>query len=1080
MNPCEEKIIEAAQSVKGRIVCTGSWGAYPSWLAGRLSETLDRPILIVHPHIEDSDCAADEIHSFISKQPMFLPAWEGEQDLSDSVGETAAERLKAAAKIPELSAGDVMCASVQALSQPLPDPEGLEADALSISCGKNLEPELAASWLADQGYEPCEAVDAPGEFAKRGGILDIYPPAAGITDDQGQEEKTRPIRIEFFGDEVETIRYINLDNQTSEGEIQKAEIYSRIQPMPEGGLSVFELLRKDAVIIFAEPSEASEVLQAYLSRVSGSEKYFTFSQIYKAASELCLIEVSRFGSAGGEENHIQLCVESIDKYKAEAGSVLEKSQEALGRLCEQAETGEEVLLFCESAGQIKRTKQLILSQRSSVPENLHIKIGYVREGFSSRQEGLTVIGHHEIFAREFVRRRAARIRRSAAVHSLSDLASGDYVVHLTNGIAIYRGTKIIEQNQCPREHMILEFADEAKIFVPVENISLVHKYIGSGGMKPSLSKLGGKRWFNQKKKAYDAVMDMASEMLELQAKRNEAGGFAFSQDCDWQREFEDAFPYQETPDQIKAIEEIKADMQSPKPMERLLCGDVGYGKTEIAMRAAFKAVLSGKQTALLAPTTILTIQHANTFRNRFAGYPVRIEVLNRFISAGRAKEIIEQSRAGRIDILIGTHRLLSKDIAFADLGLLIIDEEQRFGVEHKEKLKKLKVNVDILSLSATPIPRTLHMSLMGIRDISTLSTPPLDRRSVATSIHRYDNSLIKQIISRELAREGQVFFLHNIVKTIDKTANLLRELFPDSNIAVAHGQMNKKRLEKSMLDFAMKKIDILVCSTIIESGIDIPNANTIVINNADRFGLAQLHQLRGRVGRFKRKARAELLIPPDRPITPVAARRLKAIEEYSELGAGFQIALRDLEIRGAGNILGAEQSGHIDTVGYELYCQMLKNAVKQLKGDHTIPKPETSLNLGFSAYIPKNYIPSDKQRLGAYRKAAEAETLEDLLLLEKELKDLFGKLPEQAVWLIDLAKIKLRASENLIARIKAQGQDLVFTFSPQADDSKAADIFNRTSRRVTAVDKKTVHVRLSKHHFEPPTILAFLRKLFSC
>ncbi len=513
-----------------------------------------------------------------------------------------------------------------------------------------------------------------------------------------------------------------------------------------------------------------------------------------------------------------------------------------------------------------------------------------------------MISHHELFGQYAVRRRQRPIRPSITVDTLADLQAGDYVVHVNYGIGKFLGVKTITQKDRPTEYLTIEYADKEKIHVSVENIHLVQKYIGTSPKRPKLSKIGSKRWAKQKEQVAQSVQELAAELLDIQAKRQMLGGFAFGQDSNWQREFEASFPYQETADQITAIEQIKDDMQKPAAMDRLLCGDVGYGKTELAMRAAFKAVENGKQVAVLVPTTVLCVQHGRTFTERFADFPVSIEVLNRFRTTKQAKDIIERTRAGRVDILIGTHRLLSGDIGFKDLGLLIIDEEQRFGVEHKEKLKRLRVNVDVLTMTATPIPRTLHMAMLGLRDISSLATPPLDRRSVVTAVTTYSNELIRKAIMLELNRQGQVFFLHNRVRSIEKKAFEISKLLGGDNVrmTIAHGQMHKHELEKAMINFVTGKIDVLICTTIVESGLDIPNANTIFIDDADRFGLAELHQLRGRVGRYKHRAYAYMLLPKSRTITPLAARRLKAIEEYSHLGAGFRIALRDLEIRGAG------------------------------------------------------------------------------------------------------------------------------------------------------------------------------------
>jgi len=667
-----------------------------------------------------------------------------------------------------------------------------------------------------------------------------------------------------------------------------------------------------------------------------------------------------------------------------------------------------------------------------------------------------------------------------SVDTLEDLKPGDYVVHINYGIGKFLGINTIETERGKAEYLALEYADGVKIQVSVNNITLIQKYIGTSPKKPRLSKVGSKKWRNQKKKVAESVRDMAGELLELQAKRFAKGGIIYGEDSQWQKEFEESFPYQETPDQLTVNNEIKKDMQRDVPMDRLLCGDVGYGKTELAMRAAFKAVENGKQAAVLVPTTVLSVQHGRTFTERFADFPVNIEVLNRFKSPKQAKEITKSTREGKIDILIGTHRILSDDVGFKRLGLLIIDEEQRFGVRHKEKLKKLRYNVDVLTMTATPIPRTLNMSLMGIRDISSLTTAPLDRRSIVTIVTRNNPETIKKGVYTELNRQGQVFFLHNRVKTINKKTAEITGILDEGSarIAIAHGQMPKKKLENTMIDFVLGNVDVLVCTSIIESGLDIPNANTIIIDNPDRFGLAQLHQLRGRVGRYKHRAYAYLLLPQSRPITPIAAKRLKAIEEYSHLGAGFRIALRDLEIRGAGNILGSQQSGYIQAVGYQLYCQLLERAVNKLKGKQVKEPPMVNIDLGFNGFIPRNYIPSDRYRMEAYRKIAAATNYCDLDELRRELEDIYGQIPEDTTVLIQLAALRISAGEFGITAIILSANKLVFTFRRDSH-TRAKDFFKGVKAKVTFSDPNTAYLHLPEQYIRKSSLLKLLEKILN-
>jgi transcription-repair coupling factor (superfamily II helicase) len=671
---------------------------------------------------------------------------------------------------------------------------------------------------------------------------------------------------------------------------------------------------------------------------------------------------------------------------------------------------------------------------------------------------------------------------SRAIDSFLDLAEGDLVVHVGHGIGRYRGMQVLDNKGHTEEHLILEFRDGVRLFVPATKIDLVQKYVGGASTEPDLSKLGGTSWQRRKEKVHEAVLDLASDMIALQAQREAQPGTAFPPDSDWQAEFEAAFPYQETPDQLTSQVEIKRDLQRSRPMDRLVCGDVGYGKTELAMRAAFKAVDNGKQVAVLVPTTVLAEQHFRTFGQRFAEYPFVVEGLSRFRSGGEQRSILDRLGKGGIDILIGTHRLVSSDVQFKDLGLVIIDEEQRFGVEHKERLKRLRQTVDVLTLTATPIPRTLHLSLLGIRDISNLETPPADRLAIETHIARFDPKLIRHAVLRELNREGQVFFVHNRVQTIGGIADQLQRIVPEARLTIAHGQMAEGELESAMVRFVRRECDILVATTIIESGLDIPNANTIFINQADNYGLADLHQLRGRVGRYKHRAYAYLLIDAERAITPNAARRLKAIEEFTELGAGFKIALRDLEIRGAGNILGTQQSGHIAAVGYELYCQLLENAVRELTKQPRRTPLEVTIELPWPAYLPRDYVPGQRARIEVYRRLARVRQLGRLEEFRQELRDRFGAIPEPAEWLLRLAELRLLASRWRVATVHlekpAEGYfgptDLVLGYrSSRLIQTLAA----RSEDRVRIVDEQSAYVRLASEEREPAVLYDRLRQL---
>ncbi len=702
---------------------------------------------------------------------------------------------------------------------------------------------------------------------------------------------------------------------------------------------------------------------------------------------------------------------------------------------------------------------------------------------------VVVIGDHELFHREEARTVLPRRQLEArAIDSFLDLHEGDLVVHVSHGIARYRGMQVVDKNGQTEEHLILEFREGTRVYVPASKIELVQKYVGGAHSDPELSKLGGVGWQRKKDKVAAAVLDLASDMVDLQALREAQPGMAFPPDSEWQAEFEAAFPYEETPDQLTSLVEIKRDMERARPMDRLICGDVGYGKTELAIRAAFKAIDNGKQVAVLVPTTVLAEQHYRTFSERLAEYPFVVESISRFRSAGEQKRIVQRLAQGGVDIIIGTHRLVSADVRFKDLGLVIIDEEQRFGVEHKERLKRLRQTVDVLTMTATPIPRTLHLSLLGIRDISNLETPPRDRLAIETRIARFDPQLIRHAMLRELNREGQIYFVHNRVQNIHEIADRIQQIVPEARIAIGHGQMNEHELESAMVRFVRRDVDVLVATTIIESGLDIPNANTIFINQADNYGLADLHQLRGRVGRFKHRAYAYLLLDADRSVTPNAARRLKAIEEFTELGAGFKIAMRDLEIRGAGNILGTQQSGHIAAVGYELYCQLLENAVRRLKNQPLRTHLEVNVELPWRAFLPRDYVQGQKLRIEVYRRLGRIRRLDRLEDFKGELRDRFGPLPEAAGWLLRLGELRLLAARWQIATVHLDGKgvkdgvldpslgpvDVVLGYR---NPRKIKRLAERSEGRLRVVDDKSAYFRLAPAEIEPETLYATLKHL---
>jgi transcription-repair coupling factor (superfamily II helicase) len=1080
------------QPAPGRVLVEGTWGSFARLLTAHLSKVFHRPILHVCAHIDDADRAFDDLKTFGTAGVELLPAWEGEEDLADATDETRAERLRIVSLLDGSHGGRhedlVIAAPVQALCQPVPKPAALRESSLELRRNGDLDPEAVIEWLVRNSFERVDAVDLPGQFARRGGIIDIYAPVGLRIADCGlrisgegasqSEIRSQALRIEFFGDTVESIREINLDTQRSTHEIESISIVAAASAAVVEQRELFtNILPQDTIVVLEEPAEVEEVANVFLARIEKASRLYPWADIHNSVARFTQLQICRF-AAGGPDEFLKLDVRSIQQFERKATSLWAGHKAALEELIQRTKEGSRVFLYCESPAEVQRVTEIVKEIGGDLPHHFQLPLGYVHQGFVIESLRTIVVSHHELFGQYALRRRERPARATAPVDSLADLQPGEYVVHVSYGIGKFLGTETIEEKGGKAEYLTIAYADNVKIQVAVQNIALVQKYIGTSPKRPTLSKVGSKRWQKQKEKVAESVRDLAAEMLAVQAKRQALGGIAYGDDSNWQLEFEESFPYQETPDQLGAIREIKADMQEPIAMDRLLCGDVGYGKTELAMRAAFKAVENGKQVAVLVPTTVLSVQHGRTFTERFADFPVTVEVLNRFKTGRQAKDILNRTREGHVDVLIGTHRLLSGDVAFKDLGLLIIDEEQRFGVEHKERLKKMRVNVDILTMTATPIPRTLHMALLGLRDISSLATAPLDRRSIVTSVTTYNQDLIRKAIYRELNRQGQVFFLHNRVQSIEKKAWEIQQLAKDAKIGIAHGQMSKRELEDAMVNFVLGDTDVLVCTTIVESGLDIPNANTIFINDADRFGLAEMHQLRGRVGRYKHRAYAYMLLPNTRPISPIAAKRLKAIEEYSHLGAGFRIALRDLEIRGAGNILGPEQSGHIQMVGYQMYCEMLANAVHEMKHEKVEPLPTTMIDLGSPTYIPKNYIPIDRHRMDAYRRIAVARTPADLKQIEAALADVYGPLPDEVKLLLDIGELRIAASKWDIRSIVASGNDLVFSFREEPG-RKVNTLFATVRGSVRIPDPKTINLRLNASYFEPRTLISLLRKVFS-
>ncbi len=1101
--------------------------------------------------------------------PLFYPAWEilpHENKLPHA--DVISDRLQTLVALsagfrPQTSGSRLVVTSVAALLQKTFAPTDLKERIRHLNCGDRINPLDLVEWLEAQGYEPEAQVTQRGEIAMRGGIVDIFPPTSPW-----------PVRLEFFGDELESLREFDPMTQVSREQITQTTlppagelgILKRVASEPEGRAkplaTLLDYLSKEAIFLLCEPESLSAQAGSYAQQVPAGDPFFITWE--KFVSELDTRGMTRielgendvslsltpalspgarekraplpgaattdFGSEGSQETgrvkrlsplpggegqgegerntiHRPLAISSLDAFRplpdrASEPQVAEaQRREFFNQFHRWQRQDYSVQVFCNNDGEQQRFLEVWKELGFETP--LHPQIGALARGFICEEAKLVVVTDAEIFGRYKVQRPRrlksahAQATRSALDIDFTDLEDGDLVVHLQHGIGRYRGLQNLPAgsgargkepatfNQQPAtECLVIEFApaDDGqappKLYVPVSEAHLVSKYVGAGKVNPPLNQLGGTRWAKAKEHAEKAVRDVAAELLRIQAVRESQPGHAFPGDVIWQREFESSFVYEETVDQMKAITETKADMERPKPMDRLICGDVGFGKTEVAIRAAFKAVMGGKQVAILVPTTVLAQQHYNNFRERMADYPVRVELLSRFRTKGEQARVVKDLASGAVDIIIGTHRIVQEDVAFKDLGLVVIDEEQRFGVLHKEKFKRLRTMVDVLTLSATPIPRTLYLALTGARDMSTIQTPPHDRLPVETTATQYDERLIRDAIQRELNRGGQVFFLHNRVTTILTMQQTLQNLVPHARIVVGHGQMNPDDLEEVMTRFVNGEADVLLSTTIIESGLDIPNANTIIIDRADRFGLSELYQLRGRVGRYKHQAYAYLLLPRHARLLTDVRKRISAMKQYSTLGSGFKIAMRDLEIRGAGNLLGAEQSGHITAVGFELYCQLLKQSVGSLKGEEVKLRVEVRVALDFldmhagdvgqafqpagsgdllvarsrntgqespvnrqtgmsalrghvSAALPHNYAPESQHRIEIYRKLAQATDKAALEALQKEMRDRFGPIPPSVELLLTVAELKILASERNITVVEVKEDKIMLTRSKE-------------------------------------------------
>lgn len=989
---------------------------------------------------DDISCFSDNVILYPSKDLLFF--------FADVEGHLISKkRIEAWKKMSSLDSGIVVC-SIDALMDKLEPYSEFKTNIIKISASDNIDLEKISFDLTKLGYERVAEVESIGSFSIRGGIIDIYP----LTEEN-------PIRIELWGDEIDSIRSFDVSSQRSLDSIEEVLIYPAKEKELGGKESFLSYFDRENTLVFIDEiansyEKAKQIEEEFLSSMEGrlSSGQITKEEVPELFSANTLIEMLAetnpilLNLLNQNTNIIQvektfsISTRTVASYKNAFESLIKDLQKF-------RKTKQRVVLLTASKTRARRLADTLreygLMAFSKESENdteeimkaqILVLYGNLQKGFEYSDLAFSIISESDIYGRV---KNKKSIKKSTydgrKISSLKELNIGDYIIHEEHGLGIYRGIEKIERDNIIKDYIKLEYADSSNCYIPVTKLDLIQRYASSDIKVPKLNKLGSVEWTQKKNRVKKAVANIAKELVELYAKRLNAKGYVYPADTIWQREFEEMFPFEETKDQLKAIEDVKSDMESSKIMDRLVCGDVGYGKTEVAIRAAFKAVQEGKQVIYLVPTTILAQQHYNNFIQRMKDFPVRVDLLCRFRTTMQQKKTLEDFKRGSVDIIIGTHRVLSKDLLAKNLGLIIIDEEQRFGVAHKEKLKDLRNDIDVLTLTATPIPRTLHMSLVGIRDLSVLEEAPIDRLPIQTYVMEYYDETVKEAIKRELARGGQVYYVYNVVNDIDELTKKIQKLVPDANIAFAHGRMPERKLENIMRDFINGEIDVLVSTTIIETGLDIPNANTIIIHDADKLGLSQLYQLRGRVGRSSRTSYAFMLYRRGKLLKEEASKRLKAIKEFTELGSGIKIAMRDLEIRGAGNVLGAEQHGHMEAVGYDLYCKLLNTAIKTLKGeDVSTDEFETSIEVALDAYIPDKYIANEDLKLDVYKRIVSISSEEDYMDMQDELIDRFGTYTKEVENLLTIAKLKFMAHRAYIEEVYINKQEIKFVFYNKA------------------------------------------------
>ena len=1075
------EIVARLDSGADALSLTGLFGASKALILSQIALLARRPLVVLASSSAEAELLAKDLQVFFHGPVGFLP--ERDED-----PETGYQRIACLAGLAtkELPLAVV---SLQAALERLSPPSALLGAAFTLYVGRLIARDELLGVLEVGGYRRVNQVTDRGEYSLRGHLLDLFPPKSVLS---RVEESDLPVRAEFFGDEVLELRAFDPTTQRSVRPVEQVSILPVIEvPLTGEGCQqaleepadLLQYVAPDAVWVlvdqaglqaaardFAEHGlRASHHIPTVPPLVKGGAGGFShldwsdFEQRLSLRPRILLEEFFPAHSlTGGAAIGFQ--VRTITAYRG-------RMMELIRDLEEWRRQSRRIHLVCRSEAQGRRLAEVLkehdvaasLDPGMALPGGITILAGELSGGFHLDEASLTYITESEIFGTRHIPPRRLRPKEVSPLASYQDLAYGDFVVHEDHGIGLYKGLRQLAAGETEGDYLLIVYADHAKLYVPTSKLHLVYRYAGADGNSPALDRLGSASWTKAKERVRASIREMAQELLTLYAARHVVKGHAFPPDTPWQREFEAGFPYEETSGQLRAIADAKADMERDRPMDRLICGDVGYGKTEVAMRAAFKAVMGGKQVAVLVPTTVLALQHFRTFSERFGNFPIKVEMLSRFRSRTEQGDVLRGVRDGIVDIVIGTHRLLQKDVHFRDLGLLVVDEEHRFGVAAKERMKQIRRQVNVLTLTATPIPRTMYMSMLGVRDISTIETPPEDRLSIRTTIARFDQAVIKEAIEQELDRGGQVFFVHNRVESIHSVARLIKQLVPRARLAVAHGKLPEERLERIMCDFYNGTFDVLLCTTIIESGLDVGAANTIIIDRADALGLAQLYQLRGRVGRDKHRAYAYLLVPEDAMLSEVAKKRLQAIAELTELGSGFKVAARDLEIRGAGNLLGPEQHGQIAAVGFDLYCRLIESTVRELKGEVAAEPVEPSIRLEAAGYVPEAYVEDPNVRLQLYKRLAALTSTQEVSALREELIDRFGEPPHEAERLLTAMALKILARALHIREVDATGKTIriVFSESPPLAPAKVAALLREEGGRLRYIPKSP-HPPLTK------------------